>query len=144
MIKILFIALILAFILIAGCNSNCANGEDRNINVTVIENRDIQTNMGLSNNHNVSLDIVNLKANDAKSVRVETYYCNDFTPQFRRCVNNSFNVGDIPPNGHVKKFFEYDRTAIDNPLDGKYQLDYTVTSCLPYTVVENKVIINQR
>ena len=128
MIK-LILTLLFLLILFSGC-TDCIIGEDRNITVSLIENKDIENYMGLSHHHNVSIDIINTRASAAKKVTVTSYYCNDFTPQLRRCVNQSFNIGDIPPNGHVLKFFEYDRTALDNPLDGKYQLQYKAESCL--------------
>lgn len=142
---ILFGLIIVIFVLFTGCSSNnCINGEDKNVTVSVVENRDSQMNMGLTNHHNVTISIANIRDNPAKSVEVDTAFCNDFVPQFRKCENRSFKIGDIPPNGAVKQFFEYDRNAFENAADGKYQIQYNAKSCLPYIVVDNVVMVKQR
>ncbi|MDD1687464.1 hypothetical protein [Methanoregula sp.] len=144
-IKIIPISLVIAiFVLAAGCSDNCLNGEDKNINVSVVENRDSQMNMGLTNHHNVTIKIVNTRDSPAKSVHVDTVFCNDFSPHFRKCENRSFNIRNISSNGVVQQFFEYDRTAIEDPIDGKYQIQYRVESCLPITTINNSVYIIQR
>jgi len=136
--------LILLCILISGCTSNCVMGEDDKITVSVVENRDIQTNVGFSNHHIVTLNINNVGDSLARSVTVNTYYCNEFKLGQRTCENRTINVGDIPQKATINKFFEYDRVLIQNQLDGNYQLQYNVTSCLPITIVDNKVFVNQR
>ena len=138
------ILLIVTFVIIGGCSSNCINGVDNNINVSLIENIDTQQVSGLMNHHNVSINVVNIKDSIARSVSIDTSYCNDFSPQFRKCENRSFVIGDIPPKGMIKKFFEYDRTAIENTVDGKYTLQFEVKSCLPFETIDNKVYAKQR
>jgi hypothetical protein len=144
MIKIVFIILLLAFILIAACESNCMIGEDYKITVSVFNNRDIPENLGLSNTHNVTLNITNFGNSLAESVTIYTYYCNDFKFGQRECENRTINVGDIPPKSTVNEYFEYTRILAQDQLDGTYSLQYNATSCLPITVVNNIVIVNQR
>lgn len=141
----MFILIILIFIICSGCSSDCINGEDKNIDVSVVENIDTPTNLGFSYNHNVTINIVNAKDTVARSVKIDTYYCNDLTfGQSHKCENNSFKVGDIPPNTTIKKYFEYNRILVENQYDGKYQLQYKAESCLPITIENNSVFIHQR
>ncbi|MFA4825031.1 MAG: hypothetical protein WC593_07710 [Methanoregula sp.] len=140
-----FILLIAIFVMIAGCSSDyCLTGEDKNITVSVVENKDKAINAGFTYHHNVTISIVNLLDASAKSVEVKTGYCNDFLPQQRKCENRSFNIDYIPPKGIVTQFFEYDRNVVENAADGKYQLQYRVKSCLPYIVVDNNIYASQR
>ena len=136
--------LIFLCVVFSGCTSDCGMGEDHKITVSVVENRDIQTNMGFSNHHIVTLDVTNLGDSLARSVTVKTTYCNEFKLGQRTCETPTINVGDIPPKATIRKYFEYDRVLLQNQLDGKYQLEYNVTSCLPYTTVDNKVFVSQR
>jgi hypothetical protein len=143
--KIILIGIVVAiFVFAAGCSDSCLNGEDKNITVTVLENKDTQMNMGLTNHHNVTIKIVNIRNTPAKNVEIDTAFCNDFVPDFRKCVNRSFKIDNIPPNGAVQQFFEYDRTAIENSVDGKYMIQYKANSCLPFIEVDNKIFVSQR
>lgn len=141
-----FILMVFMFTIITGCSSNnCINGEDKNINISVGENIDTPTNMGFSYLHNVTINIVNVKDSTARSVKIDTYYCNDLTfGQSHKCENNSFSIRDIPPNAAIKKYFEYNRILVENQYDGRYQLQYKAESCLPITIVNNSVFIHQR
>ena len=67
------ILFIITFVIVAGCSSNCVNGADKSINVSVVENSDNPTNMGLTYHHNVTLKIENIKDSVAKSVKIFTY-----------------------------------------------------------------------
>jgi hypothetical protein len=144
MIKLISVTLVLAFILITGCETDCMTGEDYKIKVSVVENQDIQQNLGFSNHHNVTLNISNIGDTLAKSVTVKSYYCNEERLGQKTCENRTINVGDILPKSTVSKFFEYDRVLIQNQMDGTYHLQYNVTSCLPITTIDNKVFISQR
>jgi hypothetical protein len=139
----LIITILFILIIISGCSSNCITGEDRAINVSLGENREISTNLGATYHHNVTVNIANNANSDAKSVKIETYYCND-NKFLHLCENESFNVDNIPPNSVIKRYFEYDRLIGQNQGDGKYQLLYKAESCLPVTTVDNKVFVSQR
>ena len=132
------------FVIISGCATDCMDGVDNNINVSLLQNIDTKQNMDLTYHHNVSINVVNIKNSIAKSVSLDTSYCNDFTPKFRRCENRSFNVGDIPPKGTVTLFFEYDRNLIEHSTEGKYSLQYEIKSCLPIVTIDNIVYTKQR
>jgi hypothetical protein len=143
-VKTISLGLMIAlFLFIAGCSENCINGEDKNINVSVVENSDTPTNIGLTYHHNVTMNIVNLKNSTAKSVKIDTSYCNDFRLG-HMCENNTFNIGDISPNLAIHRFFEYDRAVGQDQLDGKYQLHYQVESCLPTVIINDTIYIRQR
>lgn len=143
MIKLGFVILIV-FIFISGCTSDCIVGEDNKINISVVENRDVQTNMGLSNHHIVTLNITNIGDSLAKFVIVNSYYCNELKLGQRTCENRTISIGDLPPKATISKNFEYDRVLIQNQLDGSYQLQYSVDSCLPITIINNSVYVHQR
>jgi len=131
-------------IFISGCVTDCTTGNDNKINVSVIENRDIQENMGFSNRHVIILNITNIADTTAKSVIIYSAYCNELRLGQRTCENRTLNIGNIPPKATITKSFEYNRVLIQNQLDGNYHLEYSATSCLPYTTVDNNVLVSQR
>jgi hypothetical protein len=100
--------------------------------------------MGFSNHHIVTLNITNIGDSPAKSVIIDTAYCNEIKLGQRMCENRTIDVGDIAPQTSIRKSFEYDRVLIQNQLDGNYQLQYDATSCLPITIIDNKVFVSQR
>ena len=136
MIKIVFVTLMITFILIAGCDSNCVTTQDRNINLTLGDNSNTPTTMGLSNHHNVTFTIQNIGVNVANSVRIYTYYCNDYT-WGRECENNTFALRELPPNETITSYFEYDRLP-GQDVFGKYSLKYYAESRIPVTLVNNQ------
>jgi hypothetical protein len=143
--KTILVGIVIAiFVFAAGCSDNCLNGEDKNINVSVVENNDIQTNMGFTYHHNVTLKIENTKNSIAKSVKIFTYYCNEIRLGQQTCENRTLTIGDIPPSATVIKYFEYDRALVQDQTDGTYHLRYRVESCLPITTINNSVYAIQR
>ena len=133
-----------ASVFMAGCSSDCLPGEDKNITVSVLEDKDHSRDMGLTRRHNISINITNIRDTPAKNVEVTTGYCNDLLPEYRKCENRTFSIPYIPPNGLITQYFVYDRNAIENVAEGKYQLQYKTKSCLPFVVVNNQAIGSQR
>jgi hypothetical protein len=126
--KLLIVTLLLIIsIFIMGCI--CIQVSNNAINVTVIQNTQTSTLSGLGDHHNVSVMIQNTGDTTAKSVIIETYYCSK--NQGIPCVNKTIDAGDLPQNGAIVKYFEYDRDAITNGFEGAYplQLQYIAESC---------------
>jgi hypothetical protein len=136
--------IVILFCLVAGCSvDNCLTAEDMNISVSVIQHNKIMRDSGLTHRHNVTINIVNLRDTPATRVEITSGYCN-ILPLQPRCENRSFSIAYISPNGVITQYFEYDRNAFEDALDGKYQLQYTAKSCLPYIVTDNKLYGCQR
>jgi hypothetical protein len=136
--------LFVLFCIIAGCSSEkCLPAEDMNISVSVIQNDKIMRDSGLTYRHNVTINIANIRDTPATRVEVTSGYC-DIVSLHPRCVNRTFSIPYIPPNGVITQYIEYDRNALEDALVGKYQLQYTTNSCLPYIVIDNKLYGCQR
>jgi hypothetical protein len=119
--------LLLISTLTMGCT--CIHVLNNDINVTVIQNTQTTTLSGAADHHNVSVMIQNTGDTTAKSLTIDAYYCskNIGIP----CVNRTINVGDLPPNGAIVEYFEYDRDAFINAGEGAYplKLQYVAESC---------------
>lgn len=121
-------SVLMALLLCAGCIGSCTQVPDANIRAAVKDKQAVATGLGMSRHHNITFSINNAGDRAAKSVRVETAYCNDLTVD-RTCENRTFDLGEMAANETLIRSFEYDRNVMKDAMDGTYDLSYTASSC---------------
>jgi len=121
---------ILGLVFVAGCDSIQLYYPSYNDNISVraFVNDPTPEYYGIIQHHNVTLNIRNDGVDVARDLTVKTYYCSSIAHD---CHNNSFPLGDLPPNTTVQVYFEYSNNAIENAANWEYILQYDATSNFP-------------
>jgi len=122
--------LIFISVLFAGCICNLV--VNKNIDVSIVDSSSAPIDLGMMNHHNISIMIRNNGDTTAKSLHVEAYYCLIPKNIPGNCVNNSFNIGDLPANSAYETYFLYDRDVVHEAAEateGSYKLYYLAESC---------------
>jgi hypothetical protein len=132
-ISLIFIELTVSFILIAGCFDICEMSENKNISASIegiSRNPYYISNVVPMVHYNISVNITNNGKDVAKSLTIETYYCNQQN-SFGHCENRTFNIGDLNPKKTVQRYFEYDIAVIHDSNYGGHKMQYKAMSCYP-------------